>query len=170
MTTTAQDTSPLDLDRLYAEQWAPLVRLGALLVDDVGAAEDVVQDAFVSLYRRQDSLRNGYAASAYLRSAVVNGCRSALRHRGVVRRTMHLVATPSDGADRARFEAVTDDAQLMSALRQLPHQMREVLVLRHWGALTEAEIAESLGIPAGTVKSTSSRALSRLREILGGQS
>ncbi|MFN8084813.1 MAG: SigE family RNA polymerase sigma factor [Dermatophilaceae bacterium] len=170
MTTTAQDTSPLDLDRLYAEQWAPLVRLGALLVDDVGAAEDVVQDAFVSLYRRQGSLRNGYAASAYLRSAVVNGCRSALRHRGVVRRTLHLVATPSDGADRAHFEAVTDDAQLMSALRQLPQQMREVLVLRHWGALSEAEIAESLGIPAGTVKSTSSRALSRLREILGGQS
>lgn len=170
MTTTVQDTSPLDLDRLYAQHWAPLVRLGALLVDDVGAAEDVVQDAFLSLYRRQGSLRNGYAASAYLRSAVVNGCRSALRHRGVVRRTMHLVATPSEGADLARFEAVTDDAQLMSALRQLPPQMREVLVLRHWGALSEAEIAESLGIPAGTVKSTSSRALSRLREILGGQS
>ena len=57
--------SPLDLDRPYAEQWEPFVRLGDLHLDDLGAAGGVVQAAFVSLYRRQDSLRNGYAASAY---------------------------------------------------------------------------------------------------------
>src|SRR5579863_10007483 len=66
---------------LYAEHALGLVRLAVVLTGDRGAAEDIVQDAFLGLYRRWDSLADTAAPLAYLRVSVVNGCRSALRRR-----------------------------------------------------------------------------------------
>ena len=71
---------------LYAAHWTGLVRLAWLLLRDDLAAEEVVQDAFIAVHRRWDSLRNHESAAAYLRRAVVNGARSGLRHRGVEER------------------------------------------------------------------------------------
>ena len=74
------------LEQLYAAHWRGLVRLAVLLLRDQGAAEEVVQDAFVAMHDRWRSLRDPDKALAYLRQTVVNRSRSALRHRGVVER------------------------------------------------------------------------------------
>jgi RNA polymerase sigma-70 factor (sigma-E family) len=153
---------------LYAAHWRSLVRLAVLLVDDVPTAEDAVQDAFISLYRNQARLRAPEAALGYLRQAVVNGCRSRLRHRAVVRRTLHVVADDPTGAQQDAFDAVGVDSEMIAALRTLPPRMQEVLVLRYWSDLSEAQIAHALGISTGSVKSTAHRGLEKLRSTLGG--
>jgi RNA polymerase sigma-70 factor (sigma-E family) len=160
----------LDLESLYATQWTRLVRLAVLLVDDVGLAEDVVQDAFISLHRHQANLRSTAAAAGYLRTSVVNGARTQLRRRLMSRR--HLVtladrASTVEGADAAVI--LTEQSQeLLAQLRRLPRRQREVLVLRYWAHLSETEIAETLGVSVGTVKSSASRGLDALETKLGG--
>ncbi|HSV38537.1 MAG TPA: SigE family RNA polymerase sigma factor [Nocardioidaceae bacterium] len=152
---------------LYAAHRLRLVRLAVLLVDDLGTAEDVVQDAFAGLMRRSGSLRDPELAVAYLRTSVVNGCRSNLRRR----RTARLYVVPhephSDAPDGSVILA-EEHRELLTALRSLAPRQREVLVLRYWSDLTEAEIADSLGISRGSVKSTASRALDALSTILEG--
>ncbi len=74
-------TSAVDLGEVYAAHRLHLVRIAILLVDDLASAEDVVQDAFAALAAKPQRLRDPHAAVAYLRTAVVNGSRSALRRR-----------------------------------------------------------------------------------------
>jgi hypothetical protein len=74
------------VEQLYAAHWRQLVRLSVLLVRDTGTAEEIVQDAFVAMHGRWSRLRDPEKALAYLRQAVVNRSRSALRHRKVVDR------------------------------------------------------------------------------------
>ena len=155
------------LEQLYAAHWRRLVRLSVLLVRDQGVAEEVVQDAFVAVHGRWSRLRDPDLALAYLRQAVVNRSRSALRHRAVVarhaeRRTTGLL---EPGADHAALD--TDRrAAVLDALRALPHRQREVLALRYYLDLSEAEIADTLGISRGAVKSHASRGSATLRTHL----
>jgi len=151
------------LEQLYAAHWRQLVRLSVLLVRDVGTAEEVVQDAFVAVHARWSRLREPDKALAYLRQAVVNGSRSTLRHRAVVAR--HAAATtladaPDPTPDADRREAVLD------AMRALPDRQREVLALRYYLDLSEADIAATLGISRGAVKSHASRGAAALRHLL----
>jgi RNA polymerase sigma-70 factor (sigma-E family) len=160
----------LDLEALYATQWTRLVRTAVLLVDDVGLAEDVVQEAFIALHRHQLNLRDVGAAVGYLHTSVVNGARSQLRRRVTSRRYLATLGdrVPTvDGADSAVI--VTEQHQeLMAVLKRLPRRQREVLVLRYWAHLSEVEIAQTLGISVGTVKSSASRGLDALEIHLGG--
>jgi RNA polymerase sigma-70 factor (sigma-E family) len=159
-------TTDITFDELYRAQWHNMVRVAMFLVDDVESAKDCVQDAFLGLYRKP--LRRADAQIGYLHKSVVNAARSMLRRRGTVRR--HLRSTephPVDGADHAVIVGA-EHAVLMGALRQLPQRQREVLVLRYWSELSEAEIAAALGIRPGTVKSAASRALATLETKLGG--
>jgi RNA polymerase sigma-70 factor (sigma-E family) len=158
----------VDLPSLYATYWRAMVRLAVLLVDDVPTAEDVVQDAFVALYRRSDALRDPAAAVAYVRASVVNLSRSVVRHRQVVRK--HLRVAEPDHVDGADFHALlsAEHRDALAAMRKLPRRQQEVLVLRYWAGLSEVEIAETLGISAGTVKSSASRGLAKLSNTLGG--
>jgi RNA polymerase sigma-70 factor (sigma-E family) len=156
------------IEQLYAAHWRQLVRLSVLLVRDVGTAEEIVQDAFVAAHGRWSRLRDPDRALAYLRQAVVNRSRSALRHRAVVERHVAReraaadAPSPDDGALASeRREAVLD------AMRALPQRQREVLALRYYLDLSEAEIAEALGISRGAVKSHASRGSAALRELLG---
>ena len=152
---------------LYASQRPALVRLAVLLVDDKAAAEDVVQDAFLALQRRWHAV-DPRAAAGYLRTSVVNGARSLHRRRLVARRYAwlgDLGEAPS--ADLAALLA-DEHREVLAALRRLPRRQREVLVLRYWSELSEAEIAEVLGVARGTVKSSASRGLAALSEHLGG--
>lgn len=143
-----------------------MVRVALLLVDDVESAKDCVQDAFLGLYRRP--LRNPDAQLAYLHRSVVNAARSMLRRRGTARRHLrNAAAYPAEAADHSVLVSA-EHADLMAALRQLPQRQREVLVLRYWSGLAEAEIATALGIRPGTVKSAASRALTALENKLGG--
>ncbi len=158
------------LEQLYAAHWRGLVRLAVLLLHDQGAAEEVVQDAFIAMHGRWRSLRDPDKALAYLRQAVVNRSRSALRHRGVVERYVARqspVVAPVDSAD---VPALVGDRRnaVLDALRALPTRQREVLVLRHYLELSEAEIADTLGISRGSVKAHASRGSAALRQLLGG--
>ncbi|MDQ2837187.1 MAG: SigE family RNA polymerase sigma factor [Actinomycetota bacterium] len=163
--TVGTSEAGVDFDRLYRGQWHHMVRIAMLLVDDVESAKDCVQDAFLGVYRRPPS--NPDAQLAYLRRAVVNAARSALRRRGTARRHLRSTqAVPVEPSDH-RLMIGAEYASLMAALRELPRRQREVLVLRYWSELSEAEIADALGIRPGTVKSAASRALTALEAKLG---
>ncbi len=158
------------LEQLYAAHWRQLVRLAVLLVRDVGTAEEVVQDAFVAVHGRWSRIRTPESALPYLRQAVVNRSRSVLRHRMVVDRHLRaeagLPAAPAPDAagqvlDSARRDAVLD------GMRQLPQRQREVMALRYYADLSEGEIATTLGISRGAVKSHASRGAASLRALLG---
>lgn len=156
-----------DLTSLYEAEYAGLVRLVTLLIDDRFAAEEVVQDAFVGLAQRPGGLAAVDVAPAYLRRSAVNGARSHLRRRGTRRR--HLASVGSiDLSPPADSELVrhSEHQRVMSALRLLSTRQREVLTLRYHLDLSEAEIADALGISPGSVKTHSSRGLEHLRTLL----
>ena len=156
---------PDHLSELYAAHRLSLVRLAILLVDDLASAEDVVQDAFARFAGRSSQLRDPAAALGYLRVSVVNGSRSALRRRRTARGYTPPHEVEPDGPD-ARAVLSEEHREVLAALDQLPPRQREVLVLRYWSGLSEAEIATALDISRGTVKSTASRALAALQKIL----
>lgn len=157
---------------VFRSHHAELVRLAVLLLGDRPSAEDVVQDVFARLCMR-DLLPAGDGALAYLRAAVLNGCRSALRRRALARRLGSRRDRPGWDASQqsAEHEVILaeDRRQVLAALAGLPRRRREVLVLRYWLGLPEAEIAQVLGISPGTVKSTAARGLAALARDLGEQ-
>ncbi|WP_189252251.1 SigE family RNA polymerase sigma factor [Lentzea flava] len=160
-------TGPLTLEDLYKQHRMRLIRLALLLVDEPATAEDVVQEAFTGLHRNWKGLRDAQAAVGYLRTAVVNGSRSVLRRRKTARDyTPPHVANARSAESLAMLTA--EHQAVVKALQQLPPRQREVLVLRYYGDLSEAEIAEATGISKGTVKSTASRALDALQKIMAG--
>jgi RNA polymerase sigma-70 factor (sigma-E family) len=155
------------LERLYAAHWRSLVRFGVLLLRDQGAAEEVVQDAFIAMHGRWGRLRDPDRALGYLRRSVVNGARSTMRHRGVVSR--HVASSrPSEPGPAADTSVLASErrAAVLDALDLLPSRQREVLVCRYFLDLSEAEIAETLGISRGAVKSHASRGSAALRATL----
>ncbi|MFF7236219.1 SigE family RNA polymerase sigma factor [Streptomyces collinus] len=160
--------SPPGIEELYHHRRLSLVRLAVLLVDDVPTAEDVVQDAFTALFRRHGHrLGTLDDPEAYLRTSVVNGARSVLRRRRTVR--AHT-PEPEQHAPAPEEDVLLheDHREVLAALRTLTTRQREVLVLRYWSHLTEAEIAATLGLSRGTVKSTASRAIDALGRRLEG--
>jgi RNA polymerase sigma-70 factor (sigma-E family) len=160
-----EPSGPLTLEDLYRQHRMRLIRLSVLLVDDPATAEDVVQEAFAGLYRHWSNLRDAAAAVGYLRTAVVNGSRSVLRRRKTAREYTPPHATTARSAESLAMLTAEHQA-VVSALGKLAPRQREVLVLRYYGGLSEAEIAEAAGVSRGTVKSTASRALEALQKII----
>ncbi|MER5792209.1 SigE family RNA polymerase sigma factor [Streptomyces sp. NPDC001980] len=151
---------------LYRTRRLDMVRLAAFLVDDLHSAEDVVQDAFAAVCRRHgERLDDLQDAHAYLHTAVVNAARSVLRRRRTARAYTPPYQGPGVPVDELLLLA-EEHRQVFDALAQLTARQREVLVLRYWSDLTEAQIAETLGVSRGTVKSTASRALATLEKLL----
>ena len=150
---------------LYAAHWSGLTRLALLMLGDRPSAEDVVQEAFTELYRRWDTIRESAKAPGYLRSTVLNRSRSVLRRRALARRYQPPEQPPvwSPEHDAMLGE---DRREVLVALAALPPRRREVLVLRFYLNLSDAEIAETLGISEVTVRSTASRALAALGRAL----
>ncbi|MCW2702779.1 MAG: subfamily polymerase sigma-24 factor [Blastococcus sp.] len=151
---------------LYRAQRLPLLRLAVLLTDDPGTAEDVVQDAFLALQRRWHAV-DPAAAAGYLRTSVVNGVRTLYRRSRVARRHLHAVGPEESPSADLAVLLTEDHREVVEGLRTLPRRQREVLVLRYWSELSEAEIATALGIARGTVKSSASRGLAALQKHLG---
>jgi RNA polymerase sigma-70 factor (sigma-E family) len=162
------DAGPL-VTALYQAHAVGLIRLAVVMLGDRPAAEDVVQEAFCGLYRRWDHLEDPGNALRYLRSSVLNGCRSALRNRRRLPFRLGSDASQPDSVESAESTALVGEEHraVLAALRRLPDRQREVLVLRFYLELSVAEIARSMGISQGTVKSTVSRALAALGRLLG---
>lgn len=168
---------PLNADQavteLYAAHWHRLVRLGWLLLRDQAAAEDAVQDAFVATHRNWGSIRDSGRVVGYLHTAVVNRCRSVQRHHVVADRQAVREAGSPDAPGRAvassaeaQVLAGAERRSLLAALDTLSTRQREVLVLRYYLDLSEAQIASALDISAGSVKAHASRGLAALRHRL----
>ncbi|MEY2451837.1 MAG: hypothetical protein QOD92_1411 [Acidimicrobiaceae bacterium] len=155
------------LAELHREHYRSLVKLASLLIDDRATCEEVVQDAFVAVFRSSTKLRDESRLPAYLRSAVLNGARSQLRKRQVRTRLRAVDAPISEVASAESGAMLADDQRaVIDALRTLPDRQRDVLVLRFYLDLSESEIAETLGIGAGTVKTHTRRGLDALAREL----
>ena len=152
------------LRTLYDTNYRSLVKLASFYVDDVGSCEEVVQDAFVQLLAGRRVTAAGTEA-AYLRSAVLNGARSALRKRRVRREKKPQASGPFPSAEPAALDLVIRD-EVLQALRSLPRRQSDVLVLRYYLDLSEAEIAHTLDMARGTVKSHAHRGLKSLADLL----
>jgi len=159
---------------LYAAHGVSLVRMGFVILGDRGAAEDVVQDAFVGLYRNWDRLSDPAAALPYVRSSVLNGCRAARRAQAR-RERRDRAAAARDGwlsldSPEAAVLLSQEHQEVLAAVRKLAGRQREALTLRYYLGLSTEETARVLGISAGTVKSTLSRAIATLGRVLKEES
>ncbi len=139
---------------LYALEYRPMVRLAFVLMGRDGPAEEVVQDGFARVYERWDSID---APGGYLRTCVVNGCRDVLRRQ---RLAIWKRPDPAPTSSELGVDHLTD------ALAALPPKRRAAIVLRYYGDLSEAEIAATLGVRPGTVKSMLHRSLAQLRGVI----
>lgn len=150
---------------LYGAHYRSLVRLAVLLVRDLETAEDIVQDAFVAMHGAWRRLRDQERALPYLRQAVVNKARSALRRRKV---EIKYAPNPGPDAPSAEYGAIgsLERDTVLAALDRLPVRQRETLILRYYSDLSEAQIAEAMGISRGSVKSHAARAMAAMRELL----
>jgi RNA polymerase sigma factor (sigma-70 family) len=159
------DDAGAAVSELYRQHWVGLIRLAVLVMEDRQAAEDVVQEAFAELYRHWP-LRESAAALGYLRTTVLNRCRSVLRRRKTARLYIPPHETLSPSAESSAVVG-EDRLQVRQALRALSTRAREVLVLRCYLDLSFAEISQTLGISESAARSTSSRALAILTQKLG---
>jgi RNA polymerase sigma-70 factor (sigma-E family) len=149
------------LAALFVADYDKLVRLARLLGDPADA-EDIVQSAFIRVYRR-GRLRDPAQAGAYLRQTVVNLTRSAWRRKQTVRR--HAATLAADGVSDPD---VAGRLAMRAAVAALPRRQREAVVLRYYADLSEAATAEVMKVSIGSVKSYTSRGLARLGELLAG--
>ena len=160
---------------LYQAHALALVRLAVVILGDRGAAEDVVQEAFFGLYRRWASLSDTTNALAYLRTSVLNGCRTAIRSKS--RRddaadaagVLALAEPPPESAEALALLS-EEHREVLAAIRRLPHRQREALVLRYYLDMAEADVARAMRISRGTVKSATSRALAAVARMLREES
>jgi len=144
----------IDVEALYRAHARRLIRLATAITLDRDRAEEIVQDAFAGLHRRRESVIN---AEAYLQRSVVNLSVKVLRRRATAKR--HALALP-------QLSSFPEIDTTWAAVCRLPVRQRAVVALRYWEDLAEVDIAEILGWPPGTVKSTLHRALERLRKEL----
>jgi RNA polymerase sigma factor (sigma-70 family) len=152
-------------------------RVAASIMGSGNDADDVVQDAFVKAFTRLAQFHEGRSFRAWLLAIVANEARNRRRSAGRRAAVTLRVATQPDApaidpsTDPTRAYEVTELRQhLAAAVATLADRDREVLALRYFADLSEAETAAALGCPIGTVKSRLSRALTHLRTALAEES
>jgi RNA polymerase sigma-70 factor (sigma-E family) len=154
-----------DFDRFVTDHVDDFLRTAYLIVWDEAEAEDLVQECLFKIARRWPRVAAMDQPRAYARRILVNLAVDG--SKGRARRRRELEPPPAGLLERAAdpLAALDSRAELFDALAQLPRRQRAVLVLRYFHDLTEAQAAEVLGCSPGTVKSTTSRGLARLREV-----
>ena len=156
-----------DFAAVYAAHHAEALRLAYLLCGNAERAEDAVAEAFVRVYR-QMRRSEIHSPRAYVRRAVVNEVNSRFRRLALERREASKRSGDLRGA-RSPDDALADSDEMFTALRQLSERQRTAIVLRFYEDLPEKAIAEAMGVSVGTVKSTLSRGMERLRVVLGAE-
>ena len=160
----AQEPSQ-QITALYQAHALGFVRLAFLMTGSQPTAEDIVQDAFLGLHRRWDTLADQDKALSYVRSCVLNGCRQV--HRVKYRQAKFRLDPPPD-IESAEDSALLGEANraVLAAIRRLPARQREAVVLRYYLDMTEDQVAQAMGVSRGTVKSATSRGLAALARML----
>lgn len=155
------------LAALFTEHYTQLLRAAALLLGDLPAAEDAVQEAFIRVDRvlKRSDMTVGVG---YLQRTVVNLARSDLRRRVVAVRHAPKSMPNAPGADYGAFASIKNDA-VVRALRTLPRRQREAVVIRHYLDQSEPDTAALMGVSVGAVKAYASRGLAALRIALEEQ-
>jgi RNA polymerase sigma-70 factor (sigma-E family) len=160
---------PQDADRevtaLYLTHYRSLVRMAALLVQDLAAAEEIVQDSFVAVHAAWRRLPDAEHALSYLRRSVVDRSRAALRRHVVVDKLAPRLA-PDLPSGHGEASIKVERSAFISALWTLPPRLREVVVLRYFADLPETQVASATGISETAVKAYTARAMSSLRTEL----
>ena len=147
---------------LYQLHYPALVRLAALLVPDLATAEDIVQDAFAAVHGRWHVQPDADAALAYLRWSVVHRSRSVPPLGEPAAGT----GEPAAGTGEPGSDTGEPGSAVMSALRALSPRQREVVVLRYFADLSEAEIAAATGMSMAAVRDHAAQAMSSLQAEL----
>ncbi|MFI6002320.1 SigE family RNA polymerase sigma factor [Streptomyces sp. NPDC051366] len=150
------------LTETYQAHYRSLLRLAALLLDDTASCEDVVQEAFIRVHSARNRVRDRDKTLAYLRQTVVNLSRSALRRRILGLKLLSKPMPNMASAEEGAYDQLERD-DLIKAMRGLQRRQREVLVLRYFADMTEAQVAETLGVSLGSVKAYGSRGIAALR-------
>ncbi|TJZ42898.1 SigE family RNA polymerase sigma factor [Streptomyces piniterrae] len=158
----AAGTTVDHLTETYRAHYRSLLGLAALLLDDTASCEDVVQEAFIRVHSARGRVRDPEKTLAYLRQTVVNLSRSALRRRILGLKLLSKPMPDMASAEEGAYDLLERD-QLIQAMRGLQRRQREVLVLRYFADMTEAQVAETLGISLGSVKAYGSRGIAALR-------
>lgn len=161
---------PQDADRavtaLYLSHYRPLVRMAALLVQDLATAEEIVQDSFVAVHAVWRRRPDADLALSYLRRSVVDRSRVALRQHMVVDKLAPRLA-PDLPTGEGQLSIEVEQSAFISALWTLPPRQREIVVLRYFADLPEAQVASATGISQAAVKAHAVQALTALRTELG---
>jgi RNA polymerase sigma-70 factor (sigma-E family) len=152
--------------RLYEAHALGLIRLAHIMLGDRSSAEDVVQEAFCGLYRRWSHLADPASAVHYVRSSVLNGCRSVLRRSNAHRSLARAGYQPPESSAESVALTGEERREVMRALRRLPQRQREALVLRFYLDLPAEEAAATMGISPGSVRSAITRGLASLGRML----
>jgi RNA polymerase sigma-70 factor (sigma-E family) len=158
----------LSVTALYSAHAVSMIRIALIMLGDRAAAEDVVQDAFFGLYRHWHKLSDPANALAYVRSAVLNGCRDTLRRQVRRDRRDRTAARSWQELPSAEASALIgeDHRRILAAVRRLPARQHETLVCRFYLDMSEEETARAMGISRGTVKSATSRGVAALGRML----
>jgi RNA polymerase sigma factor (sigma-70 family) len=162
----AQPDADQAITAIYDTEYRSLVRLAAVLVGDVGIAEEVVQDSFVAMYGAWSRLRDRDKALAYLRQRVINRSRSALRHGMVADGN---APAPKPGIiPSAEQGTITqpERSAVISAMHALSPRQREALMLRFYLDLAERQAASAMGISLGAANYHTARARAALLSVL----
>lgn len=154
-----------DFAGVFAAHHGEALRLAYVLCGDAHRAEDAVAEAFTKMYRRWRRGRIEHPR-AYLRRAVVNEVSSRFRRLALERREAQRRHGDDRGA-RSSDDALADVDLVYRGLRALPERQRTAIVLRFYADLSEADTADAMDVSVGTVKSSVSRGLQRLRAAIG---
>jgi RNA polymerase sigma-70 factor (sigma-E family) len=156
------------LRELYERRHADMVRFAAFLTGDVSAAEDIAQDAFAKVFDAWDRIDDLDRIDAYLKSTVVNLVRGGHRKQQVAERqtSNHLTVVPS--AEDAAVGQIGRE-RVLAAVSGLPLRQRACVVMRHWMRMTESEIAETLDVSVGSVRTHIKRGTESLKTSLGDE-
>ena len=171
----AQDGDTRAFEQLVRIHQGLALRVAYLVVRDHAEAEDVTQDALVKAYRSLDKFRVDAPFRPWLLRIVRNEALNRVRGTGRRERLALRAGTDpasGDAAPSPEAEVILEEerARLLTLIDELPARFRSVVVHRYLLDLSEQETSEVLGLPLGTVKSRSSRALDRLRRSLGPES
>ncbi len=159
--TDHQSEQDREFDEFAVIAWPKLRWTAYLLSGDEHLAEDLAQTTLVKTYAAWKRVRKGEAYS-FARRTLVNTNIDRLRRRRF--REVPADDQQHDTSSEAHTDGVDDADLIVRLLRGLSERERRIVVLRHYWDLSEASVADELGISVGTVKSTASRALAKVRE------